>query len=269
MTYKEYQRIMQLFEGVYVFAVDCFGIDENVSMERVKRNIPRNKFIVTKKKEYAVSEESVRNISEVIKEDISIFSHPAAAALLYCNFYLGMRIGELASFKWSDIDFDKKIAYVRTAETKHHERDKDGNRTGRMVYVRDADTKTHAGKRSIILVDEAVDILRLIQEYQSCRKFNSDYVAYDGLKGLDVSRILDRTLRKMQNDLNIPAFSSHKIRKTMATKLHNGGVSSREIADILGHSDISTTERNYIISMEENLDSIRKRLEESLKFDKN
>ena len=133
MTYKEYQRIMQLFEGVYSFAVDCFDVEELVNMERVKRNIPRNKFIVNKKKEYAVPEESVRSISEAVKGDISVFSHPAAAALLYCNFYLGMRIGELASFKWSDIDFEKKVANIRTAETKHHERDKDGNRTGRMV----------------------------------------------------------------------------------------------------------------------------------------
>lgn len=266
MTYKEYQRIMQLFEGVYVFAVDCFGADELVNMERVKRNIPRNKFVVNKKKEYAVPEDTVATISMAMQEDFYYFSHPAAAALLYCNFYLGMRIGELASFKWSDIDFENKIAYIRTAETKHHERDADGKRTGRMVYVRDAETKTRAGNRSIILVDEAIEILRMIQSYHHYKRFDSDYVAYDGNSEVAMVRSLDRTLRKMEKDLNIPVFNSHKIRKTLATKLHNGGVSSREIADILGHSDISTTERNYIISLERNLDSMRKRLEESLKF---
>ncbi|MBQ7304165.1 MAG: site-specific integrase [Alphaproteobacteria bacterium] len=266
MTYKEYQRIMQLFEGVYVFAVDCFGADEMVSMERVKRNIPRNKFIVNTKKEYAVPEDTVSSISAAMREDFYYFSHPAASALLYCNFYLGMRIGELASFKWSDIDFENKIAYIRTAETKHHERDADGKRTGRMVYVRDAETKTRAGNRSIILVDEAVEILRMIKAYHNYRCYNSDYVAYDGNDEVAMVRSLDRTLRRLEKDLNIPTFNSHKIRKTLATKLHNGGVSSREIADMLGHSDISTTERNYIISLEKNLDSMRKRLEDSLKF---
>lgn len=268
MTYKEYQRIMQLFEGVYVFAVDCFGAEESVNMERVKRNIPRNKFIVNNKKEFAVPEDSVSSISAAMKKDICHFSHPAASALLYCNFYLGMRIGELASFKWSDIDFENKIAYIRTSETKHHERDADGNRTGRMVYVRDAETKTRAGNRSIILVDEAVEILRMIQSYHICHRYDSDYVAYDGNDEVAMVRSLDRTLRRLVKDLDIPAFNSHKIRKTLATKLHNGGVSSREIADMLGHSDISTTERNYIISLEKNLESMRKRMEESLRFGK-
>ena len=49
MNYKEYQRIMQLFQGVYTFAVDYFGMDEVVSFIRVKRNIPQNKFIVNTK----------------------------------------------------------------------------------------------------------------------------------------------------------------------------------------------------------------------------
>ena len=266
ITYKEYQRIMQLFEGVYSFAVDCFGMDETVSWERVKRNIPRNKFLVSQKKEYAVPEQTVNSISKAVKNDLLSFARPSASALLYCNFYLGMRIGELASFKWSDVDFEKKVVYVRTAETKAHERDEDGNRTGRMVYVRDDVTKTPAGKRTIVLVQEAYDILKLIKQYQAAMGYDSEYVAYDGVETVALVRSLDRTLRKMTRDLEIPSFNSHKIRKTLATKLHNGGMSTREIADILGHSDLATTERNYIISLEENLELMRKRLEEALKF---
>ena len=266
ITYKEYQRIMQLFEGVYSFAVDCFGMGETVSWERVKRNIPRNKFLVSQKKEYAVPEQTVNSISKAVKNDLLSFARPSASALLYCNFYLGMRIGELASFKWSDVDFEKKVVYVRTAETKAHERDEDGNRTGRMVYVRDDVTKTPAGKRTIVLVQEAYDILKLIKQYQAAMGYDSEYVAYDGVETVALVRSLDRTLRKMTRDLEIPSFNSHKIRKTLATKLHNGGMSTREIADILGHSDLATTERNYIISLEENLELMRKRLEEALKF---
>ena len=266
MTYKEYQRIMQLFEGVYCFAVDCFGADELVNMERVKRNIPRNRFLIPCKREYAVPEDSVSTISAAIKDDLLSFARPSAAALLYCNFYLGLRIGELASIKWSDIDFEKKLAYVRTSETKHHERDADGNRTGHMVYVRDDTTKTLAGRRTVVLVQEACDILKLIKQYHIVKGYQTDYVAYDGIDTVAMVRSLDRTLRKMTKDLDIPVFNSHKIRKTMATKLHNGGISSRTIADLLGHTDISTTERNYIISMEENLDRMRMHLEQSLKF---
>lgn len=266
MTYKEYQRIMQLFEGVYTFAVDYFGAEEIISFERVKRNIPRNKFLISKKKEYAVPESSISSISLAMKEDFSRFLHPSAAALLYCNFYLGMRIGELASLKWTDIDFENRMIHIQTAETKHHERDADGKRTGKMIYVHDADTKTLAGNRTIILVDEAIEMLRMIQDYHKQKHYDSVYVAYDGNNSKAMVRSLDRTLRKLEKDLNIPAFNSHRIRKTVATKLHSNGFSSREIADMLGHSDIITTERSYIVSLEHNMESLRKRLEDSLKF---
>jgi len=222
MNYKEYQRVMQLFEGVCNFAVDYFGSDEVINFDRVKRSIPRSKFVVNKQKEYAVPEHSVANLAESVRAFFKDFYRPAASALLYCNFYLGLRIGELASLKWNDVDFDNGVLYVRTSETKYHERDETGERTGRMIYNRDSSTKTVAGNRSVILVDEALQILNMIKEYQNCKGFVSDYVTYDGYDPLDMTRSIDRTLRRLARDLNLPAFNSHKIRKTMATKLHEG-----------------------------------------------
>lgn len=46
----------------------------------------------------------------------------------------------------------------------------------------------------------------------------------------------------------VPVFNTHMIRKTVATKMHFAGIPSRMIADMLGHADISTTEKCYILT---------------------
>lgn len=259
MTYKEYLRISQLLHGVYDFAVDCQGLPDVLNWERIKKNIPKTRFIVTKKKEYAVSEDTVQIISKAVKTDITSFNRPSAVALLYCNFYLGLRIGELAALRWSDIDFDVGVVRVMHTETKYHERDSDGNCTGKMIYNKDSAPKTRAGNRVLPLVPEVKDVLLMIKRYHYVMGYDSEYVAYDGGNAVIV-RTLDKTLRKLIKQLGIPAFNSHKIRKTMATKLSSAGVPTREISDLLGHEEMETTEKNYIISIEQNFDIMRTKM---------
>lgn len=42
------------------------------------------------------------------------------------------------------------------------------------------------------------------------------------------------------------------IRKTFATMLHASGMPTRYISDLLGHSEMVTTERNYILTYKDN-----------------
>lgn len=264
ITYKEFQRIMQLFCGVYDYAVDFLGLPDTLNWERIKKNIPHNKFKVTVKKEYAVSNDSIKIISNVVQNDLFSYSQPSAVALLFCNFYLGLRIGELAALKWSDIDFRNRIIYVRNSESKCHERDSNGNRTGCMLYNRDGDTKTGSSVRSVPMISEVFDILVLVRQYQNRMGYGTKYVVDDGLQYAATVRGLDKTLRRIIKELELPAFNSHLIRKTVASTLHDGGFSSREVADILGHKDIVTTERNYILSMQKDYDYVCQRMERVL-----
>lgn len=264
VTYKEFQRIMQLFAGVYGYGVDFLGMPDSVSWARVRRNIPRNKFAVSARKEYAVPESSIAAISGAVRDGMTAFRKPSATALLYCNFYLGLRIGELASLRWSDVDFGLRCVHVTHTETRHHERGRDGTRTGNVIYDRQSLPKTSAGVRTVPLVQEAYDILLLIRRYHLCMGYRSGYVAYDGKDTRAVADSLRKTLRSLCRSLGLPEFNSHLIRKTVATRLHNAGVATRQVSDLLGHSDISTTERSYIISMEGSLDLMRKCLEEAL-----
>lgn len=264
VTYKEYQRILQLLKGVYDYAVDFFFMPDTVSFDRIKKNIPKNKFYVSKKKEYAVSSDTISSFSDAVKGDLFAFGRPSATALLYCNFFLGLRIGELASLRWSDVDFDSECIHISHIETRHYERDVNGSRTGTVVYSHDSLPKTVSGIRVIPLIPEAKDVLMLIRRYHYFMGYESDFVAYDGSNAKAMASSLSKTLRRVCKQLGIPRFNPHLIRKTVATMLHNSGVPTRQVSDLLGHSDIATTERNYIISLEQNLDRMRKILSDAL-----
>lgn len=256
ITKKEYGRILQILVGVYDFCIDFLRLKDCLNWERIKKNIPKSKFVVNEKNEVAISDDVVTLFSDLFLNNPDCVNKPCATALLFCNFFIGLRIGELACLEWSLIDFDKKVVYIRHTETKYHARDEHGNRLGYMMYCRDGSTKTLHGVRTVPLCDVAILILKWIQEYQQSKGYETNYVAYDG-NDVVMVRSLDRTLRKICNELKIDEINSHLLRKTLATRLHYNGVPTKEIAKLLGHSDISTTERNYILYMDDNYDSIR------------
>lgn len=61
-------------------------------------------------------------------------------------------------------------------------------------------------------------------------------------------------------------FNSHSIRKTFATILHHHNVPTRIISDLLGHSEIGTTENCYILSYDDNFDKYYDFMHNSLIF---
>lgn len=61
--------------------------------------------------------------------------------------------------------------------------------------------------------------------------------------------------------------SSHDIRKTFATRLHNSGMPSRAISDLLGHSEISTTEQSYIVSTNAGIEQLRVSMSNALSIE--
>ncbi len=176
---------------------------------------------------------------------------------LCMNFFLGLRIGELSALQFSDFDFSKGLLRIRRTDTKYFSRDGDDKRSGSMVYVTTHDLKTANARREIPISPQAAYFFGLIKDRHLRKCYKSDFLCYEGMDTVRI-RALDRVLRKMCALAGIPQFNSHLIRKTFASRLHDGGMSSKSVGALLGHADISTTERAYILARSDKADEYRR-----------
>lgn len=266
MSYKEFSRLLQIVRAPLLYMRDLGkGCVPLLDWDKVKRNLPISKLENTQKYEFAVSMYHVEQMLDAVINR-NIYPIKRNACLLLCmNFYLGLRIGELAALGFSDFDFERNVVKIYKTETKCFSRSEDGSRLGVMVYRVVDDLKTVYSVREIPILPEVRFIYDKIMENHLNNRYDSPYLGYDGTDTILV-RSLDRTLRKLCQLCDVPYFHSHEIRKTFATMLHFHGVPTRVISDLLGHSEIATTENSYILSYKDNYQQIYARMHESLNY---
>jgi integrase len=246
ITDKEMSRIWQIMNNVFVYARDCDVRSCPLhDWDRIKRQIPYNRLVKSEKHDEAVASKDVEELIYEVVERRIYSVHQCCSLLLCMNFYLGLRVGELAVLSFSDFDFDRNVVRIYKTETKFFTRDESGKRNGGMNYRVTDSTKTIYSVREIPILPEVKYFYDLIKKEHKDNGYESQYLAFDGTYGVFV-RALDRTLRNLCKLCDIPYFSTHMIRKTFATKLHFANVPTRVISDILGHSEIGTTEKSYI-----------------------
>lgn len=137
------------------------------------------------------------------------------------NFFLGLRVGELVALKPEDI-LENQVHVIR-----EEIRDQEANR----CYVVEH-TKTN-NDRFVVLVPKAKALLKKLS-------MNGTYLFERNGERL-TARQISYVLEKYAQRQSIGTKSSHKIRKTYASKLNASGVPLDAIREQLGHSDLATT----------------------------
>ena len=128
---------------------------------------------------------------------------------LMANFELGLRVGELAALKWSDINFTNETVFIQRME----------DSSGDVVeYVK---SDSEAGYRELELSDEVVNIFKRIKRES---RILSEYVFSnsDGSRATKMQFI--HRLTKAEIALGWDKFKySHCIRRTVASRMDAGG----------------------------------------------
>ena len=158
--------------------------------------------------------ERIRFLSEA--ERTSLFK--ACRASHWDKLYLivllaittGARKGEITKLRWNDIDFDRRTAYVAT---------------------------TKNGQPKVLPLTDSV-----IRELQLFDSKDSSLIFASKVKE-DVPYCFTKPWKRALEDAEIKDFRFHDLRHSCASYLAQSGASLLEIADVLGHKQISVTKR--------------------------
>lgn len=156
----------------------------------------------------------------------------------------GLRVGELAALKWSDIDFKKELIYIaRTIDY----------RTGKWEI---RTPKSKSGIRNIPLTKELVCILK--NQREKVRMLDivpiefHDFVFLSKNGNPIKNSTYNKDLQRICKKAGIEHFSMHTLRHTFATRCAEAGMNPKTLQAILGHANISTTMDIYVHATEDN-----------------
>ena len=200
------------------------------------------KFISSVKKERIevdfLSQDEVNRFLSVLDSDAPLYWKTAMNVLIRC----GLRRGELAGLKWSDIDFDKQIISVT--------RDVVNNKETQGISVV-KETKSMTSNRPVPFDSMLMSMLKAWKKEQaeqygtmlmpSAFIFGTSVDPYTPTRPDNVTQWLAR----FNKAHGLRAFSPHDLRHTTATLLLKSQVPVKAVQKFMGHSDASTTLKYY------------------------
>ena len=267
-----YNNILKVLKNCFRIATDVYGfIRYNPALTlKLPKIEDSNDF-----QKHLYNKNEINMILERFKDE------DAFTCAFITSCFTGMRTGEVCSLTWEDIDFKNRVINV-----KHTVYDKPDDGKGRW-YI--GTTKTKQGTRQInmsITLYNALINYKKKQQYLK-KVFGSEYYTYHfedvlnkygkvmeqrivqnkgnilQIKKADMvftrpngkfvgRNILNYPFKIIHKELGIKNCRFYDLRGSYATINLRNGTEIRDVADILGHKYIETTENFYISSTDEN-----------------
>jgi len=161
--------------------------------------------------------------AEQVDRLFSVVKKPRDKAIFCLMLRTGLRVSEVTSLCFEDIDFKRGRILVQQGK----------GRKGRVVYM-------------------SKDVLRAFVDYIECRPSSKDehvfLVEKGPLRGHPLSvRSIQKNMKHYAEKVGMEA-TPHNLRHTMATDMLNAGASLSTIQDLLGHRSVVTTQRYSKVS---------------------
>jgi len=145
----------------------------------------------------------------------------------------GLRLGEICSLKWEDVDLEAKMLHVNTTVQRIAI---DGEKARTILL--EGEPKSIFSKREIPLSDELIKLLSLY--YGKAE----EYVINRG-KPME-PRTYQNKFQKYLQTAGVRKKNFHALRHTFATNCISSGADIKSLSEILGHSDVKITLNRYV-----------------------
>jgi len=160
---------------------------------------------------------------EEVKKLLSVLKSRKSHLIISLIYACGMRVSEIVSFKIRDLNFEEEVGFIRNAKGK---KDRIFNIPKVLVSALREQVTEQEKKKEVLL-------------------FNS----YKGsLSSRNIQKIVKRAAKRagIKKDVH-----PHTLRHSFATHLLEDGVDIRKIQELLGHSNLATTQIYTHISTKE------------------
>ena len=199
--------------------------------------------------------------------------HPDAVLPVQISYYSGLRLGEVAGLTWQDINLKEQYLTVRRSvhySTKNHRIEIGPTKRGKIRTVDFGNTLTEILKEA--RKQQKQNVWKYRELYRKCYfreapEKNRVYYVYENFDATESIpegyREIDFVCRKECGCLLRPAtidticrivsrkvpelegFHFHLLRHTYTTNLLLNGAKPKDVQELLGHSDVSTTMNVY------------------------
>ncbi|SFU58032.1 tyrosine-type recombinase/integrase [Butyrivibrio sp. INlla21] len=249
---KKYSR--ESIKKTWQVLTMCLTDDEYAHYELVpvvnykKIRIPSESNVAVKKKKVqftSVEERDLLYNEALRKTGNGKYFYGNAARLLAFIMYSGLREGEAAGLRWSDIDIKNRLVTISQTYTQIWNRDEYGQRIGREHINKDP--KSEASAATIPYKKKAGDVIDIMNEMYPQHKKN-DYVFLSANGTPLTKRHILHTLKRMlkHTGLEEKDYSVHDLRHGYGSILLKEGADITTISRLLRHEEISTTADIYI-----------------------
>lgn len=159
----------------------------------------------------------------------------------------GMRVGEVLSLTWNDIDWRRKAVKV-------------GKTLVRLSASTDTfvqqSPKSKSSRRTIPLSSLSMDILEELSSMERTEGFV--FHAKDDPYTPESYSSLEYHVKAVFRKLDIPYRGMHAFRHTFASNCYDRGCDVKILSKLLGHADVSITYNTYIHLYGDDLEEMRK-----------
>ena len=219
------KTIIGIIKNSLNYAVDCGVISQN-KIQRIKNPKSDEKLVDA----YSLQEQ--RKLEAYIQNS----GKGNYFGIIIC-LYTGLRLGELLSLKWSDIDFEHSMLTInRTYSVVKNE-------LGEYKPLFSS-PKTFSSHRTIPLPSFILRKLKLLKKTS-----RSEYVLTTCHNTIINPRAYQRTFEKLTIKANITKKNFHSLRHTFATRAIENGMDVKTLSEILGHKNPMTTLTRYAHSL--------------------
>lgn len=220
LVHDTISRVSGLLSRLFHIAIDMKLVTDNP----VKKTLLSNEGEESSHHTALLDEEVTR-----VKQAIPKIKNEQQRLYMGLLAYTGMRREEIAGLGWEHINLDEAYgSIVRTVTYPD----------GKKAVIRNK-TKTKRSTRDFIIPDALIDILK------PCAK-SSGYIIHGRNENEPASpSTIKRLSKNAFQALGISDYNNHDWRTTFGTQLKDSGLTSAQVADLLGHADTRMVEKVY------------------------